>query len=89
VQLVVFFFVPAYGMIDSGTPVELIPYVLLLAGMTLGLIFVLYTLVVSVCCMIIDRKGRIFHMIVTGIMSAWVLWALISWSYIEYMDYLL
>ena len=89
VQLMAFFIVPTFSMIRSGTPIELLPYIQILAALTVGLIFALFILVVSVCGVIIDRQRRTLYVATTVLMSAWILWAIISWSYIEYMDYLL
>ena len=89
VQLMAFFIIPTLGMIESGTPVEYLPYILILATLTLGTIFALVLLVVSVCGIVFDKQRRTLYVTTIVLMSAWILWAIISWSYIEYMDYIL
>jgi magnesium-transporting ATPase (P-type) len=88
-QLLAFFVYPAAAMLRSGTPAKLLPYIQILAALTVGLCFALIMLTVSVCCLIVDEKRRTLYLTMSVLMGAWILWAIVSWTYIEHMDYLL
>lgn len=83
-QLLVFFIVPAFIY-----RAELLVYAEILAAMTLGLIFALFFLVVNVYGLFVDKSRRRLYVSIIVLVTAWVAWSIISWSYIEYMDYLL
>jgi hypothetical protein len=61
----------------------------MLAVLTVGVLFALFFLGVNIYGFFVDKHRKQLYIIMIVLMSAWVLWAVISWKYIEYMDYLL
>ena len=61
----------------------------ILAALTVGVLFSLFFLAVNVYGLLIDKRRKILYVAMIIFMSVWILWALISWKYIQYMDYLL
>jgi hypothetical protein len=55
----------------------------------LGLLFGLYFLGVNIYGVFIDKTRLPLYVGIIMIISLWLLWAVISWLYIERMDYLL
>ena len=70
-------------------PLRLLPYLEILAALTVGVLFALYFLGVNICGLFVDKQRQRLYMGLSVLMSAWVLWAAISWAYIEHMGYLL
>lgn len=61
----------------------------LISALTLGLAVGLFFMLVNICGCIIDRSRRLLYLSLIIVISLWFLWAIISWSYIEHMDYIL
>lgn len=61
----------------------------ILAALTVGVLFSLFFLAVNMYGLLIDKRRKILYVAMIIFMSVWILWALISWKYIQYMDYLL
>ena len=72
-----------------GTPAKYILYVEILAALTLGLIPGFFLMAVSVCGLFVDKSRRPFYIAVVILIGLWIVWAAVSWLYIEHMDYLL
>lgn len=61
----------------------------LLAALTIGVLFAFIFLLVNIICFYIDKRRKFVYVVGIIFSSAWILWAVISWKYIQYMDYLL
>lgn len=83
-QLFVFFLVPLFMF-----PLEILLYLEILAALTVGLIFALFFLGVNIYGLFVDKRRKKLYIVLIILMTAWILWAFISWLYIEHMDYLL
>ncbi|MFH1373539.1 MAG: hypothetical protein ABII79_07085 [bacterium] len=83
-QLLAFFIVPAFVF-----PIGLVLHIEIISALTLGLVVALFFLLVNVCGLYIDKSRRPLYVTMLIIIGLWFLWAVISWSYIERMDYLL
>ena len=83
-QTAVFFIVPVFLF-----PAKLILYLEIMAAMTLGVIFALFFLGVNIYGFFIDKGRRWLYLPLTVFLSGWIVWAVVSWAYIEHMDYLL
>jgi hypothetical protein len=83
-EVVLFFAVPSLGF-----PIEYVPYILAIAALTLGLVVAVFFLLVNVCGLFVDRKRSLLYASMIAVMTLWLLWATVSWSYIEHMNYLL
>jgi hypothetical protein len=68
---------------------KIIIYLEILAALTVGVLFALFFLGVNIYGLFADKHRKRLYIVMIVLMSAWVLWAVISWTYIEYMDYLL
>jgi hypothetical protein len=68
---------------------RIIIYLEILAALTVGVLFALFFLGVNIYGLFEDKYRKPLYIVMIVLMSAWVLWAVISWKYIEYMDYLL
>lgn len=64
-------------------------YLEMLGALTVGILFAFMFLLVNIICLLMDQRRKFLY--VGGIIftNAWILWAIISWKYIQYMDYLL
>ena len=60
-----------------------------LAALTFGILFAVYSLSVNIYGLFIDKKRKLLYLIMTVLTGGWILWAIITWTYIEHMDYLL
>ncbi|MFC2173521.1 hypothetical protein ACFLU6_12940 [Acidobacteriota bacterium] len=83
-QLLVFFLVPVFIY-----PAEYLLYMEILAALTLGLIFGLYFLGVNIYGFFVDRSRRALYTAFIVLIVLWAAWAVISWLFIERMNYLL
>jgi len=83
-QLLAFFVVPAFVF-----PNRLVLHIEIISALTLGLVVGLFFLLVNVCGFYIDKSRRLVYVSMLIIIGLWFLWAVITWSYIEYMDYIL
>ena len=83
-QIVVFFAVPALIY-----PASIMFDMEIMAALTVGVLFALFSLLVNIYGLFIDKNRKLLYIIMAAVMSGWILWAAISWMYIEHMDYLL
>ena len=70
-------------------PLRLLPYLEILAALTVGVLFALYFLGVNIYGFFVDKQRKRLYVALIVLLSSWILWAVISWAYIERMDYLL
>lgn len=82
--ILVLFLVPSLMV-----PLRLLPYLEILAALTIGVLFALYFLGVSIVGLFVDKQRQGLYVGLIVLMSSWVLWAAVSWAYIEHMGYLL
>jgi len=83
-QLLAFFIVPAFLF-----PFKYLLHIELISALTLGLVVGLFFLLVNVSGFFIDKSRRPLYLVMIIFVGLWFLWAIISWSYIEHMDYIL
>lgn len=83
-QLLAFFIVPAFIF-----PGGFVLHIEIISALTLGLVVALFYLLANVCGFYIDKNRRILYLVMIIFVGLWFVWAIISWSYIEHMDYLL
>ena len=83
-QLFVFFLVPSLMV-----PLKILIYLEILAALTVGVLFALYFLGVNIYGLFVDKRRKKLYIVIIIFLTAWILWAFISWLYIEHMDYLL
>jgi hypothetical protein len=74
-------------------PVSLFPIQVLLPieafiALTVGLLFGLYSLGVNIYGIFIDRRRRTLYVVITAIISLWIIWAVFTWLFIDHMHYL-
>lgn len=60
----------------------------LLVVLTVGLLFGLYFLGVSIYGLFVDKKKRPIYIVIIILISVWAIWAVLTWLYIEHMRYL-
>ena len=83
-QLLAFFIVPALIF-----PAKHVLHIEIILGLSLGLVVGLFFLLVNICGFYIDKNRRPIYFALIILVIVWFLWAIISWSYIEHMDYIL
>lgn len=83
-QLFVFFLVPSIMV-----PLEILFYLEILAALTVGVLFALFFLGINIYGLFVDKRRKKLYIGIIIFLTAWIIWAIISWLYIEYMDYLL
>ena len=84
VPILILFLVPSLMV-----PLRILPYLEMLAALTVGVLFALYFLGVNIYGFFADKQRKRLYIGIIVLMSAWIVWAIISWMYIEHMDYLL
>ena len=57
-------------------------------ALTVGLLFGLYLLGVSIYGVFIDKKRRPIYSVMIICIGVWTIWTIITWRYIEHMGYL-
>jgi len=83
-QLIIFFVVPSLMV-----PLRILIHLEILAALTVGVLFALYFLGVNVYGLFVDKRRKKLYIGIILFLTAWIMWAFISWLYIEHMDYLL
>ena len=83
-QLLVFFTVPILIY-----PAEFLLHMEILAALTVGVIFGLFFLFVNIYGLFVDKSRKLLYIIMVILMGGWITWSVISWLWIEHMDYLL
>ena len=83
-QLFVFFLVPSLMV-----PLRILIYLEILAALTVGVLFAFFFLGINIYGLIVDKRRKKLYIVIIIFLTAWILWAFISWLYIEHMDYLL
>lgn len=78
-----------FPIIVFPIPMKIILSLEILAALTVGVLFALFFLGVNIYGLFADKQRRSVYIIMIVLMCAWLLWAIISWKYIQYMDYLL
>lgn len=60
----------------------------LLVVLSVGLLFGLYFMGVNICGLFIDKTRRPIYGAIIILISLWVIWAILTWLFIEQMHYL-
>ena len=84
---IIFLFI--FPIVVFPIPMKIILSLEILAALTVGVLFSLFFLGVNIYGLFVDKHRKNLYIVLVVLMSSWVLWAVISWTYIEYMDYLL
>jgi len=83
-QLFVFFLVPSLMV-----PLRILIYLEIIAALTVGVLFALFFLGINIYGLFVDKRRKKLYIGIIIFLTAWILWAIVSWLYIEHMDYLL
>ena len=59
------------------------------SALTLGLAVGGFFLIVSILGLVLDKARRMLYAAMCALVALYFLWAVVSWAYIEHMDYLL
>ena len=78
-----------FPIIVFPVPMKIIFSLEILAALTVGMLFALFFLGINIYGLFVDKQRKPLYIIMLILMSCWLLWAVISWKYIQYMDYLL
>ena len=83
-QFSMYFIVPL--MIFPG---KVIKDIEVISALTLGTVVGMFFGLVNVIGLILDKPRRILHVIMLSIIAAYLAWVIVSWVFIDRMDYLL
>jgi len=83
-QLSLYFIVPA--LIFPG---RLVMDIEVISALSLGIIVCVFFLLVNILGWFLDRGRRVLYASLISLMALYFIWVIISWSFIERMDYLL
>jgi hypothetical protein len=78
-----------FPMVAFSVPLKFLFKLEILGVLTVGVLFALYFLGVNIYGLFVDKSRKKLYMVMVILLSSWVIWAIITWSNIEYMDYLL
>ena len=81
--------IPIICLFVFPVPMKIIFSLEILAALTVGMLFALFFLGINIYGLFVDKQRKPLYIIMLILMSCWLLWAVISWKYIQYMDYLL
>lgn len=83
-QLLLYYIVPAIIF-----PAVVVKDIEIISALTLGIVVGMFFLLVNMIGLFVDKARRVMYIIMASIIIIYFSWALISWAYIEHMDYLL
>lgn len=83
-QLLLYYIVPAIIF-----PAMVVKDIEIISALTLGIVVGMFFLLVNMIGLFVDKARRVMYIIMASIIIIYFSWALISWAYIEHMDYLL
>ncbi len=69
-------------------PIQVLLYIEILIVLTVGLLFGLYFMGVSIYGIFIDKSRLRLYIVIIIFISVWTTWTIITWLYIEHMSYL-
>ena len=82
-QLLAFVVVPIFIF-----PAEYLLTLEILSALTFALVVGMFVFLVSIAGLLLDTGRRKFYMVSITAIGLWFVWAGVSWTYIEHMDYL-
>ena len=83
-QFLMYFIVPLILF-----PNSVIKDIEVVSALTLGLLVGFFFFLVNILGLFLDRARRVLYGFVLSVITAYFIWAIVSWAYIEKMDYLL
>jgi hypothetical protein len=83
-QFLMYFIVPLMVF-----PVKVIRDIEIVSALTLGTVVGIFFGLVNVAGLVLDKSRRILYLIMLSIIAAYMAWVVISWVFIERMNYLL
>lgn len=84
IQFLLYFIIPAVVF-----PRRMVIDIEIISALTLGIPVGLFFLMVNVLGFLLDKARRILYGSILSIIAIYFIWVIISWAYIERMDYLL
>ena len=69
-------------------PIQALFNIEILIALTGGLLIGIYFLGVNIYGTIIDKRRRPVYVVIIAFVCMWTIWSIITWLYIEHMDYL-
>lgn len=69
-------------------PIQVLLPIELFVALTVGLLFGLYSLAVNIYGIFIDKRRQTVYVVLTVIISLWIIWAVLTWVFIDHMHYL-
>jgi hypothetical protein len=69
-------------------PIQVLLSIEILIVLTVGLLFGLYFFGVNIYGLFIDKRRSPIYIVIIIFISAWTIWAVITWLFIEHMHYL-
>jgi len=83
-QLVLYFLVPAILF-----PNRVVLDIEIISALTIGLFVGIYFVLVDILGLVLDKSRRTLYISMLAVIATWFIWAVVSWAFIERMDYLL
>ena len=83
-QFLMYFIVPIIIF-----PGKVIKDIEIISALTIGVLVGIFFIIVNILGLFIDKSRRVLYKIVLCFMTLYFIWVIVSWSYIEKMDYLL
>ena len=84
IQILMYFIVPVFLL-----PGQVIKDIEIVSALTFGLVVALFFGLVNILGLFFDKSRRIIYGTMLFIITLYFIWAILSWSFIERMDYLL
>ena len=82
-QLLAFVVVPVFLF-----PAEYLLTLEILSALTFALVVGIFVFLVSIAGLLLDTVRRKLYIVSITVIGLWFIWAGVSWTYIEHMDYL-
>ena len=84
IQTIMYFIGPVFVF-----PGRVVKDIEVISALSFGLVFGLFFGLVNILGLFFDRSRRVIYIIILSVIFLYFIWAAVSWSFIERMDYLL
>ncbi|UCE24664.1 MAG: hypothetical protein JSU74_01020 [Candidatus Zixiibacteriota bacterium] len=83
-QQLMYYIVPAFVF-----PKRLLIDIEIVSALTLGLLVSVFFMLVNIAGLFLDKSRRVLYGLILAVLTTYLIWVIVSWAYIERMDYLL
>ena len=83
-QQLMYYIVPALVF-----PKQVLIDIEIISALSLGLLVSVFFMLVNIAGLFLDKSRWVLYSLILAVLTTYLIWAIVSWAYIERMDYLL